>query len=264
VKLQPSPRLARPALALAGALAFAAAFAAPAQAIEFSSSSTTGKGGLIIPFRLETPKIGPISAEVGLRFVPTLSNFLGPAGLTKNFAEVTSSLFDVNGRVYYHQPLADVEFLGRINPVIAPYLGARYLAVPTTEGSASFASGLGGALSVSQFTGLDYGVRAYSELPLGFSAQAHLGLTTLVSGAWDTRQNSTEVTASGKVAAGGTTLPAFGIGAGWSLFNVLSLSVGYDVFALPTQLRSQSGSLSGGQTFINSLSLGVRLLALSF
>lgn len=249
-------------LGLSAALALSAAIAAPAQALEFSSSSTTGEGLIFVPFRTETPRIGPISVDGGVRFAPFLSKGLGAANVNPGYTEVTSSLFDVSTNLYYHHELANVELLGRFNPVIAPYVGARYLGAPTSEVNAALTNPAA-ALSYSQFGGLNYGLRAYSELPLGFNTYAHAGLTTLMTGGWDTRANSTSVTASGKTATRNMTLPSFGVGLGWNFFNVVALSVGYELFTLPTGLRDQSGSLPSSQTSLNTLSVGARILFFS-
>jgi hypothetical protein len=53
------------------------------------------------------------------------------------------------------------------------------------------------------------------------------------------------------------------VGVGWNLFNVIALSVGYELFTLPTGLRDQSGSLPSAQTSLNTLSVGVRILFFS-
>lgn len=236
--------------------------AAPAEAIQFSTSSTTGKGGTIIPLRFETPRIGPIGAELGVKFIPGLSNFLGPAGLNAGYNELSSMGLDSELNLAYHWQLADINFLGRFNPVIAPYAGYRYLGAFTSEGVANL-SNQGLANSYSQYGGLNYGLRAYTELPLGFAAHARAGLTTLTTGGWDTRKNGLDVTAAGKTTVGGTTLPSFGIGASWNLLNALEVYVGYDMMSLPTGLRTQGPFLPGSTTTINSLNVGLRFLFFS-
>lgn len=244
------------------ALALVGASALPASALEFSHSSTTGKSAFMLPFRSETPRIGPISVDLGVRVAPALSDILGPSNLNAGYTEATSMLFDASANAYYHIQLADIELLGRFNPVVAPYVGARYMGSPTVEGQLNLSSA-GSAVSYSQFTGLNYGVRAYTELPLGFNAYANAGLTTLLSGGWDTRQNGTNVTGSGHVGVGGTTLPSLGLGAGWNFYNLVALSVGYEILSLPTALRTHGASLTGGQTSLNTLTVGLRLLFIS-
>jgi hypothetical protein len=236
--------------------------AAPAEALQFSSSSTTGTGGVIVPFRIATPNIGPIGAELGIRFIPGLSSFLGPAVLHPGYKEISSSLIDAEANLSYNWQLADINFLGRFNPTISPYLGYRYLGSPTTEGALSLeAQGL--AVNYSQLGGINYGVKATTELPLGFALHAKGGLTTLISGGWDSRVNSTSVTSANKMAVNGTTLPTFGVGASWGLLNVVNVYVGYDLSTLPTGLRGQGMSLSGGQSTISSLNVGLQFLFFS-
>lgn len=242
-------------------LALTACLAAPAEAIQFSSSSTTGQGGVIFPVGFETPAIGPVSLGLTARIVPSLSSFLGPGQVTPGLTEATSTLVDTNLNLFYHFPLADLQFLGRFNPTLAPYVGARYMGIPTSEASIS---NPGTAASYSQFGGINYGLRAYTELPLGFTAYAQAGLTTLTTGGWDVRRNGLSVTNAGKVAVAGTTLPTAGLGASWSLLNLITLSVGYETFMLPTSLRTQGTRLPDAKTTINSLNLGARILVFSF
>lgn len=257
----------KPLHGLIATVALLAASATPALAVEFSNSSTTGKGLVFFPVRGETPHLGPISVDLGVRFAPYLSEALGPSRIHAGMTEVTSSLVDASSHLYYHHQLADIEFLGRFNPVIAPYVGARYLGVPTSEGALSItgaAPGASAAVSYSQFTGVDYGVRAYTELPLGFKAFANLGLTTLLGGGWDTRVNSADVTGARRVATNNMTMPVFAVGADWNFYDVISLNASYELFTLPTGMRSQGTALPLGQTTLNAINLGARILFVRF
>ena len=105
------------------------------------------------------------------------------------------------------------------------------------------------------------GVMAVSALSL---SPAQAGLTTLTSGGWDVRRNGLDVTNAGSLAVAGTTLPTAGLGASWSLLNLITLSVGYETFMLPTSLRTQGTRLPDAKTTINSLNLGARILVFSF
>lgn len=251
-------RLSAPLAALSAVLCLAA----PAEAVQFSSSSTTGQGGVIVPFRLATPNIGPIGAELGVRFAPGLSSFLGPSNLHAGYKELSSMLIDAEANLSYNWQIADINFLGRFNPTISPYLGYRYLGSPTTEGALSLAT-QGLAVNYSQLGGINYGVKAHTELPLGFALHAKGGLTTLMSGGWDSRVNSTSVTSAGKMNVNGTTLPSFGVGASWGVLNVFEIYAGYDLMALPTGMRNQGPMLTGGQTTINSINVGLKFLFFS-
>ncbi|MFN3431020.1 MAG: hypothetical protein ACK46X_13830 [Candidatus Sericytochromatia bacterium] len=257
----------KPLHGLAAIFALLAGTAAPALAVEFTTSSTTGKGLLFFPVRGETPRLGPLSVDLGMRFAPYLSEALGPSRIHAGLSEVTSSLVDASSHLYYHHQLADIEFLGRFNPVVAPYVGMRYLGVPTTEGTVSLTGagpGASAAVSYSQFTGVDYGVRAYTDLPLGFRAFANVGLTTLLGGGWDTRVNSPDVTGAGRVATHNMTMPAFAVGADWTFFDVIALNASYELFTLPTGLRAQGTALPVGQTTLNAINLGARILFVRF
>lgn len=273
-------------VALASVAAAAALWCSPAWAIDFGSSSTTGKGVTSFPLRFASPDSLPVGVELGLRVLPGLSDALGPAGINPTWLEAQSSLLDADIDVDGHFPLVELSAgpLGRIRPVLSPFLGYRYMGALTTEGqdprTAATAGNLAGALnptgavSYSQFGGINYGVKAGVDLPLGFEAHTGLGLTTLISGGWDTRQTSASqvlsgglpvgpVTSAGKVSVGGATLPSFTIGASWNAWNMLELYVGYDVFQLPTGMRSEAGSLSGARSTLNNFSIGARIFSFS-
>lgn len=263
-------------------------WASPALALDFGSSATTGKSVFAIPLRFATPASMPVGVEFGLRYLPSLSDALGPARINPNLAETFSMLGDADLDLDVNVPVANIPAgpFERIRPILTPYLGYRYLGAVTNEftdprtslasGNPSAASQAGTALSYSQFGGINYGVKAAVGLPLGFEAHAGVGLTTLISGGWDTRKYdasslaggkspSLNVTGAGKIDVGGATLPGFNLGASWTApLNALQLSIGYETYVLPTLLRAQTGKLDGARSVINNLSVGVRILSFAF
>jgi hypothetical protein len=247
--------------ALAAVVAIAAA-APPAEAIQFATSSTTGKSVVLLPLRVGGPITGPFAYSFGLRFAPGASEIFGPAPVAAGMTEGFSYLFDVDAALAYRYEIADIQFLGRFNPSVSPFIGYRYLTTATGQAGGSLA-GVGGSIGFSNVHGVQYGVQADTELPLGFAAFARGGLTTLLAGGWDTRHNGLTVSNSGSLDPKGATLPMFGLGASWSLGPVFRLAVGYDLLALPTNMRLQTNTLAGGQTWVTGLSVGVTLLGFS-
>ncbi|MDB5100353.1 MAG: hypothetical protein JWM80_4774 [Cyanobacteria bacterium RYN_339] len=259
--------------------------AGPALAIDFGSSSTTGKGITMVPFKVGTPRDQPAAVEFGLRWAPGLSDALGAAKLNPQWKDQGSWLLDADLVVMGNFKLADMQFgpMGRFRPIISPYLGGRYLGAPTWEAPDAVElakqgfegiSSAGTALSYSQYGGVEYGCKAAVDLPLGFAANAGLGLTTLVSGGWDTRRAdaaslssgklpSLDVTAAGKTNPGLRTLPGLQLGLTWTPVPVFELYVGYEIMTLPTNMRAQVSTLSGNNTVINNLQFGARLFSFS-
>jgi hypothetical protein len=267
------------------ALALPLAGAAPALAFDFGSSSTTGKGVSTIPFKIGTPRDQPVAAELGIRFSTGLSDALGPAKLNPQWKDQGSWLADADFVFLGNFKLADMQLgpMGRFRPIISPFLGARYLAAPTWEApdpvelaksGITGISNAGTALSFSNYTGVEYGCKAAVDLPLAFQAEASLGLTTLLSGGWDTRRASAaslaaenldflKVTGSGKTDPGASTLPDAGVRLTWRPLPAFQLYVGYEVLALPTKLRDQTARLPSGLTWINNLQVGANILSFS-
>jgi len=181
--------------------------------------------------------------------------------------------------------LADVQLgpMGRFRPIISPFLGPRYLAAPTWEApdpvelakqGIEGVANAGTALSYSNYTGVEYGCKAAIDLPLAFAAEASLGLTTLISGGWDTRRANAaslssgnldflKVTGAGKSDPGGATLPDAGVRLTWTPVPAFQLYVGYEIMGLPTGLRSQTAKLPGGMTMLNNLQFGANILSFS-
>ncbi|HEY9722006.1 MAG TPA: hypothetical protein V6D47_08320, partial [Oscillatoriaceae cyanobacterium] len=223
----------------------------------------------------------PVGLDAGLRVSPALSDLLGPAKLNPQWSEINSALLD--GHLNFDANIAlPAVPLGSATAslLLTPYLGYRYLGAPTIElgaprttpGSSTLAGG--SAISYSQFSGVQYGTRGVLALPLGFRATGDFGLTTLVSGGWDTRRYtaaqfvdgqppSTNVTAAGRVDPGGATLPSLELSVSWSAGSFLSLSLGYGVWMLPTDLRTQGRKFNGSHTLVLDLLLGVSLGGLS-
>lgn len=236
---------------------------APAEAIQFANSTTTGKSVLFVPTRVGGQLFGPVGYSLGVRFAPGVADILGPLSLSPGFSELYSVLGDVDFSLRYRYPIADVQFLGRFNPAVSPFLGYRGIGTLTGTAGASLA-GVGATGGFSNVHGLHYGVAADTELPLGLTGYAHAGMTTLMGGGWDQRHNGLTVTQAGSLDPRGMTLPLFGFGAAWQLGPVFRLAVGWDIFALPTHLRQQTAVLAPGTTWINGFNVGVTLLGLSF
>lgn len=251
------PALAAAILALAPAL--------PAEAIQFATSSTTNKSVVIVPLRTNGMIAGPFGYTFGARLIPSASDVLGPLSTTAGVTEGPGYMGDLDLALRYKYTIADINFLGRFNPSVSPFVGWRGIAagstLTTTSGLASNAAG-----SLAYVHGPHLGVGAETELPLGFSAYANGGMTLLMGGGWNGKHLSTGglQDTSGSISPGGMPLPLIGFGAAWQLGPVFRIAVGYDVFALPTNFRTQATTLANGQTWVRGLSVGVTLLGFSF
>jgi hypothetical protein len=247
--------------------------APPAHAIQLGTSSTTGKSVLLLPVRSSGELAGPLGYTYGLRFGQNVADMLGPSPANAGLLEVGSVLADVDLALSYRWTLLDVEFLGRLNPTLAPYVGYRWLGALTAQatgpsGLVQVLTGQGGGLaavaSLTQLHGPTIGVGADTELPLGLKAFANAGMTALTGGGWDNRRNGLNVTSAGRLATGNMLLPNLGAGASWSPLPGVTFSAGYDLLALPTDMRSQQATLAPGLTWLRNWSVGVNILGWGF
>ncbi|MEB3198454.1 MAG: hypothetical protein VKP62_14740 [Candidatus Sericytochromatia bacterium] len=265
-------RLRRPAVQGLLGLALWLASAPDAQALQFGESSTTGKSTLLLPLRGSGAVIGPLGYTYGLRFGQNVTDMLGAAPPISGLTEAGSALLDADLGLAYRFTLADINFLGKFNPSVGPFLGYRWLGtlsghsnLPTSVGQFLQNNGqLTTVASLAQFHGLHYGVGFDSELPLGFRAFANAALTTLLAGNWDQRRNGLTVTQQGRIDPRLTTLPSLGAGLVWQPLPMLAISAGYDILALPTAMRSQDASLAPGLTTLRNWSVGASIFGISF
>lgn len=262
----------QPARLLAAAL-IVMALPEAASAIDFGTSSTTGKNTVLLPVRSSGSLVGPLGYTYGLRFGQNVADMLGATPANPGLTEVGSALADVDLALSYRWTLVDVQFLGRFNPTVAPYAGYRWLGALTAQatgpsGLVQVITGQGGGLnavaSLAQLHGPVIGVGADTELPLGIRAYANSGLTALTGGGWDNRRNGVQVTSAGRLATGNMLLPSLGAGASWSPLPGVTFSAGYDLLGLPTDMRGQDATLAPGLTWLRSWSLGVNVLGWAF
>lgn len=272
----------QPLLALALATGLLGLGAAPAAAIGFGGSSTTGKTVFSVPFRTGTPDGLPVGVNFGFRPIFDLNSALGPSRLGgTGFEDAGSALIDADLSLSYNFTPIELNLgpLGKVAPRVSPFIGYRYLGAPTlaqnltpvvnnatAAGSqdpanaagafaqaASDASNAKAILGYSQYGGLHLGSRATADLPFNIRAQGLVGLTSLMSGGWDRREASflgllggfvpgLGATEGAQVKAGGTMLPVLSLGASWNPIPFFGLSIGYDLLILPTDMRLQGAN----------------------
>ena len=245
--------------------------APPAQAIQFGESSTTGQSTVLFPIRSSGTVLGPIGFTYGLRFGNDVTRMLGAAGVPAGLNEAGSVLLDVDFAFAYRHQLANVNFLGKFNPTVGPFLGYRWLGaasghsnVPTSFNQfLSQGPNITTSLNLDQLHGLHYGVLLDSELPLGLKGFVSAALTSLMGGGWDRRRNGTSVTESGQINPQLTTLPSLGSGISWTPLPFVTLSAGFDLLVLPTGMRNQSATLAPGLTTLRNWSIGATLFNFS-
>lgn len=244
---------------------------APAHAIQFGESSTTGQSTVLFPVRSSGTVLGPLGFTYGLRFGNDVTRMLGAAGAPAGLKEAGSILLDVDFAFAYRHQLADVNFLGRFNPTVGPFLGYRWLGtasghsnVPTSLGQfLSQGANVTTSLNLDQLHGLHYGLLMDTELPLGFKGFASAALTSLMGGGWDRRRNGWDVTESGSIDPKFATLPSFGTGLSWTPLPFITLSAGFDILMLPTGMRNQAATLAPGLTTLRNWSIGATLFNFS-
>lgn len=242
---------------LALSLALVGAVSLPAHALQFTKSDVTGQGSVIFNVNLSTPEILGFNADLKARLAPGLNDLIAGTQFQAGF------LGDGALNLGYNWALLDLELglLGKVRPVIRPFVGYRYLGALSAAGSASFTAGPSSTIQFNNFHGPNYGLEFKAELPLGFSAYMMGGGTTLTGGGYDVRQNSLDITGRGSINPGATTLPVFGLGARWSLMELLTLYAGWEYFQLPTDMRTQAATLDGSKRAnIQSLNVGATFL----
>lgn len=229
----------------------------PAHALQFTRSDVTGQGGLVFNVNLNSPEVFGFNADLKARLAPGLNDLIGGTAFQASF------LGDGALNLGYNWALLDLELglLGKVRPVLRPFVGYRYLGALSAAGSASFTAGPSSTIQYNNFHGPNYGLELKAELPLGFSAYAMGGATTLIGGGYDVRQNRLDITGRGDVSPGGTTLPVLGVGARWSLMELITLYAGWEYFQLPTDMRTQAAIMDGSKRAnIQSLSVGATFL----
>lgn len=224
--------------------------ASPAHALDFiRSSATPGKEVIRWGIGGELPLPASLALNAQFRFLPNLGDVIGDRG---SF----SSLIDGEALLLYKYefdtPLAG---LG-IHPVLAPYLGARYLGVPMVQAGSSFGAGY------NQIAGPSYGLRGILRLPFDLQALAYAGASSFVWGRWGATELGGAST-GGNLETGGATVPVAGAQLTWSPLGLFTVYVGAEASQLPVGLTGTSGQLGPEQTTLTGLKAGLSFLFIS-
>jgi hypothetical protein len=229
----------------------AVTMAMPAQALEFMGSSAT-PGKTLIRFTLggDIPLIDPIGVNTTLRLYPGGADVFG--GSPGSNAMLIDGEASILAKFEIPTPLAGIG----IKPYLAPYLGARYMGVPT------FAFNTSNTFGYAQAAGPTYGLRAIVKLPLDFTVWAYGGASTLM---WGRRDGFGFTGSSGgqTLDAGGATLPVFGANVNWSPLGLFTAYAGMETTVFPTDLLGSSSALGSARSTVTGLSVGLRFLFLS-
>lgn len=222
----------------------------PAMALDFIRSSAApdrevirwGVGG-------ELPLPASLALNAQVRFLPNLADVIGDRG---SF----SSLIDGEALLLYKYefdtPLADIG----LRPIVAPYVGARYLGVPMVQAGSAFGAGY------NQIAGPSYGVRGILGLPLDLQALAYLGASSFVWGRWGATALG-GASEGGNLDTGGATVPTAGVQLSWSPLGIFTVYVGAETSQLPIGLTGTSGQLGGERTTLTALRAGLSFLFIS-
>lgn len=228
----------------------------PANAINISTSEKTKKSSVIFNFNLDSPLILNFRLLGNVNIAPFYSELAGK--LSDNQQEL--SLYASAGlNLGYDIKLLDLNtILGSLNPVLTPYIGYQHY-FSNTSGLSLSTSGISTASINSNTNGLNLGLKLTSNLPLGFFAYAEGGFTKLMSGSWsEVGSNNNNV-----INVNNSTLPYFGIGASWNIFNVLNLRAGYKMFILPDIRKPLLPLDSNSNIPIQNIDLGLNFLFFS-
>lgn len=224
--------------------------ASPVDALDFiRSSATPGKEVIRWGIGGELPLPASFALNAQFRFLPNLGDVIGDRG---SF----SSLIDGEALLLYKYEF-DTPLAGfGIHPVLAPYLGARYLGVPMVQAGSSFGAGY------NQVAGPSYGLRGILRLPFDLQALAYAGASSFVWGRWGATELGGASTA-GNLETGGATVPVAGALLSWSPLGLVTVYVGAEASQLPVGLTGTSGQLGPEQTTLTGLKAGVSFLFIS-
>lgn len=228
----------------------------PVNAINISTSEKTKKSSVIFNFNFDTPLILNFRLMSNVNIAPFYSELAGK--LSDNQQEF--SLMATGGlNLGYDIKLLNLDtIIGQFNPTLTPYIGYQHY-FANTSGISISTSGISTGSINSNSNGINFGLRLTSNLPLGFFAYAEGGFTKLMGGNWSEIGSNN----SNNINVNNSSLPYFGIGATWSIFNILNLRAGYKMFILP-DIRKPLGPLDSNSNIpIQNIDLGLNFLFFS-
>lgn len=256
---RPSDRSTRPwtvelyrhAARAVAAVGLAFGLTLPATAWDVITSSAAGNKTVTVwSFTSDIPLGDVLGLSARLRNVGDAATLLGP------YDGAVASLLDGEVRANLMLNLGDFLPLGKLQPVLMPYVGFRALALP--EGPLLPTPNLTG---INHLLGISYGGQLQLQLPLQLRLGLFVGGTSFLSGGWATQSNGTW--SSGSIDTAGATVPTYGFTLGWGLTDWLSLYAGYEWTQLPTALRGQPNALGSARTQLGTLKAGLTFPFLS-
>jgi len=228
----------------------------PAKAINISTSEKTKQSSVIFNFNLDSPLILNFRLLSNINIAPFYSDLAGR--LSSNQQELSLYLSGGVNLGYDFKLLNLNTILGQLDPTLTPYIGYQQY-FSNTSGISINTSGISTASINSNANGMNFGLRLTSNLPLGFFAYAEGGFTRLIGGSWSEIGSST----SNSIDVNNSTLPYWGIGASWNIFNLLNLRAGYKMYILP-DIRRPSLPLDANSNIpIQNIDLGLNFLFFS-
>lgn len=241
------------------AVTLAVGLAPRAEAITFTYSEKTQRVAPYFEFKGEYDLPFNLNLSGHLGFAPDLSSFVTPIAQTSGTSNSDlasqianlirwDTMLDLNLNVGYNFRVLDVPLgIGNVTTSLIPYVGYRHMW--------TFTGNLNNSSTNTQTAGLNYGLRLGVGLPLGFSAYAFGGASSLLGGSFEQGGTSQALNPNGMV------LPRYGVGAAWNMpfLNMASVYAGYTGFFLPQDLRL-SPTYTNGSALVHGLSAGFNIL----
>jgi hypothetical protein len=217
----------------------------PAHAWDVITSSAAGTQTVTVwSLNSEIPLSDFLGFGARFRAVGDAVSLLGP------FTGPPAGLIDGELRAQTYLNLGELLPLGKLQPVLVPYVGFRALALP--EGPLLPTPNLTG---INHLLGISYGGQIQLQLPLQLALAVHVGATSFLSGGW--ARNDSGTWTNGGIDTAGATIPVYGFNLSWGLADWLSLYAGYEWTQLPTNLRGLPTTIGTERTQLGTLKAGL-------
>ncbi|MEK7433645.1 MAG: hypothetical protein AABZ74_10975 [Cyanobacteriota bacterium] len=228
------------------------------EAVEIAFSDKSKNSAPIIKFNVNAPLPMNLSFNGKIDFSPAYSNLVG--SMKNTDTERWSFMANAEGNLAYNFLLFNAKtIVGDINPTLSPYVGYKQFATQYGYGGLALEK-IEPTFGVSTVGGINYGLRASTNLPLGFFIYGDAGFTTLLNNGtwWEYRPDT-----SGKYESKNLTTPKLEVGASFNFLNLLTLKASYNYYFLYDLRTKQAFIDESSKSSIQSIDLGATFLFFS-